>query len=370
MKKKVLIIIADIGNGHKSAADALTSIFTSKYGNDFELKTIDIYKEADAEPFNSADISYKFLSQNRAYEKISNTTWKFTNTLIGYSIYKAYFLGLIYKAAKAIIESEKPDIVISAYPLISTIVNQMKSEGAQFKYVVVITDLITMHRSWADEKADLVFSPTPDAVTTLANFGVDINKVIYPFFPLKPELALFRPKEEITKELDLVNNLPIILVTGGGLGTKAIEVAIKKLSKREDIQIIVIAGKLDEYREELEQRYKDNKNVRILGFVNNMHDYINCCDVLIGKPGATTVMEIELFNKKAIFTRYIGVHDFGNVEYALRDPKIKYIADDWGKLGQSLDELLNFVPREADIKLKRKFNETETIVSEIVKLVE
>jgi len=368
MKKKVLIIIADIGNGHKSAADAITSVFKTKYGEDYELKTIDIYKEADVEPFNSADVSYKFLSQNKAYEKISNATWQFTNTLVGYKIYRAYFLGLIYKAAKTIIEQEKPDIVISAYPLISTIVNQMKLEGALFKYVVVITDLITMHRSWADERADLVTSPTPDAVNTLVNFGVDVNKIIYPFFPLKPELALFRPKQEVIKELKLSSELPIILLTGGGLGTKAIEVAIAKLSKREDIQKVIIAGKLEESRELLEERYKDNKNVRVLGFVNNMYDYMNCSDVIIGKPGATTVMEIELFNKKAIFTRYIGVHDFGNIEYALRDPKIKYIADDWGKLDESLDELLSFQPRESDIKLKRKFNEAETIVDEIVKL--
>lgn len=368
MKKKVLIVIADIGNGHKSAADAITSVFQSKYGGEYELKTIDIYKEADIEPFNSADVSYKFLSQNRAYEKISNVTWKFTNTFLGYKIYKAYFLGLIYKAAKAVIEEEKPDIVISAYPLASTIINQMRKDGAKFKYVVVITDLITMHKSWADESADLVTSPTPDAVKTLVNFGVDVNKVIYPFFPLKPELATFRPKEELLKELDFKAELPIILITGGGLGTKAISAAIQKLCNRDDIQVIVIAGKLDEYREELRERYKENKNVRVLGFVNNMFDYINACDIVIGKPGATTVMEIELFNKKAIYTRYIGVHDFGNIEYALRDPKIRYIADDWGKLEQSLDELIKFVPREADTKLKRSFNEAETIVSEIVKL--
>lgn len=368
MKKKVLIIIADIGNGHKSAADAITTVFKAKYGEDYELKTIDIYKEADVEPFNSADVSYKFLSQNRGYEKVSNVTWKFTNTLIGYKLYKAYFLGLIYKAAKAVIEKESPDIVISAYPLTSTIINQMRKDGAKFKYVVVITDLITMHRSWADESADLVTSPTPDAVKTLVNFGVDINKVIYPFFPLKPELENFKPKSEITQQLNFSNELPIILITGGGLGTKAISAAIQKLCKREDLQIVVIAGKLDEYREELEEMYKDNKNVRVLGFVSNMYDYLNACDIVIGKPGATTVMEIELFNKKAIFTRYIGVHDFGNIEYALRDPKIKYIADDWDKLEQSLDDLLNFIPREADTKIKRSFKEAETIVDEIVKL--
>jgi UDP-N-acetylglucosamine:LPS N-acetylglucosamine transferase len=368
--KKVLIVIADIGNGHKSAADAITSMFIQKYSGDYSVKTIDLYKEADIEPFNSADISYKFLSQNKAYEKVSNLIWNFTNTRLGYFFYKKYFLGLIYKAASEVIKKENPDIVISAYPLTSTVINQMRVDGSNFKYAVVITDLVTMHRSWADNSADLITCPTPDAVNTLVKFGVDINKVIYPFFPLKPELKNFRSNDQVLEELGFNSNLPVILLTGGGLGTKAIKQAIQKLANKQSLQLIVVAGRLSEFKKELDDIYGSNKNIKILGFVNNMYDYLNVCDIVIGKPGATTVSEIELFNKKAIFTRYIGVHDYGNVEYALRDPKIEYIGDDFSKLDQSLEKLLNFEPRDSDLKLKRNFNEVETIVKEIVKLVE
>src|SRR5476649_2392396 len=164
MKKKILIIIADIGNGHRSAANALTSEFELKYKDEFEVKTIDLFKEADVEPFNSADISYKFLSQNKAYEQVSNWTWKFTNTSVGYNFYRSYFLGRIFSAAEEIINRENPDLVISAYPLTCTIVQSLKLKGAKFKYVVAITDLMTIHKSWADPTADLITCPTTDAV--------------------------------------------------------------------------------------------------------------------------------------------------------------------------------------------------------------
>lgn len=369
MKKKVLIVIADIGNGHKSAASALSSIFNSKYKNNFQVKTIDLFKEADVEPFNSADISYKFLSQNKAYEQVSNWTWKFTNSSIGYDIYKSYFLGRIFAASEKIIMSENPDLVISAYPLTCTIIQALKEKGATFKYAITITDLMTIHRSWADSSADLISCPTPDAVKTLVNFGVDVKKIIYPFFPLKPELKNFRPKEEVLSELGLNPEIPTILMTGGGLGTKAISNGIEKVADRSDLQTIIIAGRLESFKKEMEENYSNNPNVKVLGFVENMYDYFNAVDIVVGKPGATTVMEVELFNKKAIFTSYIGEHDSGNVDYALRDPKIRYIGDDWNKLEKNIDELLEFTPRESENIMSRSFEESEKIVDEIVKLM-
>ncbi len=369
MKKKILIIIADIGNGHKSAAEALTSVFNNKYKDDFEVKAIDIFKESEIEPFDSADISYKFLSQNRAYESISNLTWKFTNTGLGFDIYKSYFLGRIFASAEKIIKSENPDLVISAYPLTCSIVQRMKLLGANFKYAVVITDLMTIHRSWADPTANLITCPTSDAVSTLIKYGVNINKIIYPLFPLKPELENYRAKEIVVDELKLKASKPIILITGGALGTKAIKKAIDKLAENKNLQLIVVAGRLDSFKTELENKYKGQKNIKILGFVNNMYDYLNACDILIGKPGATTVMEVQLFDKRAIFTRYIGEHDSGNVKYALRDPKIRYIEDDWDKIQKYVDELLDFNPRETEFIPKRSYDESEKIVEEIVKLI-
>jgi len=358
MKKKVLIVIVDIGNGHKSAANALTSVFESKYSEEFEVKTIDLFKEADVEPFNSADISYKFLSQNKAYEQISNWTWRFTNTEIGYEIYKSYFLGRILEASEEIIKRENPALVISAYPLTCTILNALKQKGYDFKYAVTLTDLVTIHRSWADKLADLISSPTKESTKKLIEFGVSKEKIISPLFPLKPELKNFRTKDEVIKELELRSDLPILLLTGGGYGTKAISQAIGTLAGRSDLQTIIIAGKLEDYRKKLEAKYSNNKNVKVLGFVNNMPDYFNASDIVIGKPGGTTVMEIELYNKKAILTKFIGEHDSGNVDYALQDPKIKYISDNWDKLEENIDELLKLDSSEVQKVHKRDFNES------------
>lgn len=369
MKKKVLIIIADIGNGHKSAASALTSVFNSKYKDEYEVKTIDLFKEADVEPFNSADISYKFLSQNKAYEQVSNWTWKFTNSSIGYDIYKSYFLGRIFAASEKVITSENPDLVISAYPLTCTIVRALKEKGHKFKYVVTITDLITMHRSWADPTADLISCPTTDAVKKLIDFGAKPEKIIYPLFPLKPELKSFRPRDEVLQELGLDIVKPTILMTGGGLGTKAIANGIEKLANRTDIQTIIIAGRLESFKNELERKYKGNPSIKVLGFVDNMYDFFNATDIVIGKPGATTVMEVELFDRKAIFTSYIGEHDAGNVDYALRDPKIRYIGDDWDKLEENIDDLLTINLNEIQNNLARSFDESEKIIDEIAKIM-
>jgi 1,2-diacylglycerol 3-beta-galactosyltransferase len=369
-KKKILIIIADVGHGHRSAANSLTAAFEKLYPQKYDLKTIDLFEEAEIEPFNSSDISYKFLSQNRAYESISNGLWKLTNSSIGYQFFKSYLTSKLLDESTKIILDEKPDLVISAFPLTSSIIGEIKKRHSDFKYAVVVTDLITLHRSWADPHADLIFCPTSDAVKTLVNFGINTEKIVYPLFPLHPKLQNFRSKQEILRELEFDSNVPTVLLTGGGLGSKALNKAIDKLAQNQSIQLIIVAGKLESFRKELEKKYRDFANIRILGFVNNMQEYLNASDILIGKPGATTVMEVELFDKKAIFTRYIGEHDLGNIEYALRDPKIRYIGDDWSKLEDAVEDLLNVKTREADHVISRRFDESEKIVNEMDKLLE
>src|SRR5699024_7536410 len=152
-------------------------------------------------------------------ESISNLTWRFTNTQLGYLIYKNYFLGRMFEASEKVIAKEKADIIISAYPLTCTILQAIKLKRYKFKYAVVITNLISMHRSLADFTSDLIVCPTIEAVPSLVSFRVSKEKIIYPFFPIKPGLVNFRNKEEVIKELGFKSDLPIILLTGGGLGT-------------------------------------------------------------------------------------------------------------------------------------------------------
>lgn len=362
--------MTDAGSAHKVAAAAMAQEFERLFPGRFEVKTIDLFKVADIQPFNTSDASYAFMSGNQTFEAINNIAYRFFNTAFGYDFFYKYTNGLLLAECENIIKEEEPDIVISLHPVVGTVVRAIKEKMKGLKTVQVILDPVTIFRGWADPNADLIISPTGEAVNSLVQYGVEISKIVYPLYPIKPNMGQIAPKDEVMKRLKLNKYRPIILLTGGGVGTKALKNAIKMLADADKYQVIILAGRQETFRQQLENKYGKNPNIKILGYIDNIQDLYNICDVMIAKPSAYTVMEAELFDMKVVWTRYIGHHDSGNVAYVKRNPMSRYIGDDWDSLISSADELLALNPREPAQEFKRSFDECAKIVQEIAKLAD
>jgi 1,2-diacylglycerol 3-beta-galactosyltransferase len=361
--KKVLILIGDVGNGHRSAANALTESFRNLYP-EVSVTTCDLFKESALWPYDASDEMYKNVSRSKSLEKLNNAAFRLTTQKYFIDVFKNYTFTQFFDTLLKIMNREKPDVVISVHPIVSMVLERLKEDNhAQFLSVVVVTDLVTLFRGWGDRSADLTFAPTVESVETLVKFGVDRNKIIYPLFPINPKLKNYRTKQEVFYELGFDLDKTTILLTGGGVGAKSLNTSIEKLSKNKNYQLIIIAGKLEEYKAKLEKTYADFKNIKILGYVNNIQDYINAADIVVGKPGPATILEIELFNKKAVLTRKIGEQEIGNIGYALKNSKFRHISDNWKKLESAIKELDEI--DGSNTHSRRSFDECDTIVKEI-----
>lgn len=368
--KKILYVITDAGSGHKMAASSMTAAVEELFPNKFEQRTVDLFKVLDVDPFNSSDASYAFMSSNRAFEAFNNFIFRFFNTSIGYDIFRKYVETRLYKEAIEFFEAEKPDLVVCIHPIVGVLIRLVKEKNPEiFKSMQVILDPVTIFRGWADNTADLIISPSNEAVNTLVNYGVDVSKIVYPLFPINPKVKNFRIKEEVTRELGFSNEKPIILMTGGGVGTGPLKKALEMLIENDKYQIILLAGKLDYLREQLQAKYSSNKNIQIFGYIDNIQDYYNACDVVIAKPSSATIMEVDLFKKKGIWTRYIGEQDAGNPTYVQRNPRFRYIGYEWDQLIPNLEDLLNSELRDPVQGPERSFDESQKIAKEINKLL-
>lgn len=367
MYKKVLIAIGDVGNGHRSGANALTESFNRLYPN-VEVKTVDVFKLSNLWPYKETDELYKTMSKSKYLETINNTVFRITNTKYLYDVFTNYNVTQLYDTTLQLLKEEKPDLVISVHPIVSMVLERMR-EDMEFLSVVVITDLITLYRGWADKNADLVFSPTTEAVKTLTDFGVNVNRIIYPLFPINPKLKNFREKSEVIDELGFDSKKQTILITAGGAGIKSLSDSIDNLAKREDLQLIIITGKVEDYRIKLTEKYRNNRRIKVFGYINNIQDYLNASDIIVGKPGPATILEIELFDKKAVLTRKIGEQEVGNIDYAIRNPKFRYVGDNGRNLELAVTELLAMSPEKQGNFRRRSFDESNLIVKDIYKLL-
>ncbi|MCA9378865.1 hypothetical protein KC640_00400 [Candidatus Dojkabacteria bacterium] len=347
---KVVIALSDVSGGHMSAAKAIaSSLQIVSPGVDVEI--VDLMKQVGKFPFADMEKSWKMVSNSQIAESFSNLAYRLLGTKIGHDLSSQIINWRIGKDALSKLNEYKPDIVVSTHFVVSAFLESAKYHGAKFKTMSVAADLVGFPRLLADRNADLVFAPTKAAAERFTRFGLPKENVAYPFFPLDPKLMNARLGGSLLAELNLNPNVPTVLVTGGGLGTVTLLEGVDELLDI-DIQIIILAGKSMEFQEKLRQRYKSRSQVCILGFVDNMQDYVSAVDLVISKPGPATIVELEALKKKALFTRPVGAQELGNVPYLMQNPNFRYIGDDYETICRQVQELLengtaDFAPRFA-----------------------
>jgi UDP-N-acetylglucosamine:LPS N-acetylglucosamine transferase len=377
MTKKVLIVIGDIGSGHRSAAIAITDQY-KMIDDSIEVQTIDIFtyklknkpqrsiQEILARTFAGSqanDVAYEFMSKNQAFNFLYDSTWHLSNTNWGSSITGNIIINGYKYEMEEVLNEYKPDVVISIHPLMNSLARHFKHKY-NYKYFTIITDLVTLHSGWIEKDCDLIFSPSIEATQMLILEGINPKKIIGPLFPVKPQFENIKDRDAQLAELNLSKNKTTLLMAGGGSGIYSALKHIRRLLRTDKYQIIIVTGKATKLKTKLEKKYKKNNNIAILGYVNNMQDIMNVADIVISKTGPGTIIELEVLNKKAVFTKYVGAQEEGNIYYISSNPLFRYVGDRRDLIDEKIEELANL---DLKIEPKRSVKETERIVKTIIK---
>ena len=103
-----------------------------------------------------------------------------------------------------------------------------------------------------------------------------------------------RTRSDARKALDLPAHARVVLVSGGGWGIGDLEGAIVTALYDEDTLVACITGRNEVAREKLEQRFGDNEQVRILGFTEQMSDWMAAADAMVHATAGLTVLEAHI----------------------------------------------------------------------------
>ncbi len=210
--------------------------------------------------------------------------------------------------AKKIIEDFKPDIMIGTGGYICLPVGIAAS-----KYNVPIV----LHESNAfpgvaikmlAKKAETILVGFEDAKERIKN----AKNVVVVGNPSKVKKLNFteKQKQEIINKIGLTDlSKPIVLVFGGSQGAQKINesfinIISKKLNK--DYQIIWATGpnQYDMIKTKLQSlniSINNIPNVKILPYIYNMEEVMNCVDLVVSRSGAMTITEISIVGKPSIF---------------------------------------------------------------------
>ncbi|OGW77873.1 MAG: hypothetical protein A3C51_06775 [Omnitrophica bacterium RIFCSPHIGHO2_02_FULL_46_20] len=342
MRKKILIIYATAGIGHKKASMAVKKAYDEMALPDVEVTLI------DALDYTNDFFKWAYL---QAYLLLVNKLPMFW--ALSYYLTDCPLVGLIVskirrlnnwanskKLVKYLLDT-KPNVILSTHFFASEVIADLKTQGmVNSKLITIITDYRT-HSWWLGEGTDTYIVASEDAKRELECRKVDPSKIMVTGIPVEPIFSKPLDRAKIFKTTNLRDDLFTILVIGGGFGVGPIEAITRVIAQiPKDIQMVVVCGHNDELVKKMEKLKGDLKlNMKVLGFIDNVYEYMEIADILISKSGGITVSESLAKCVPMVIISPILGQETGNSNFLIKNGaaiKVKKLDD----LKTALEDLL------------------------------
>jgi UDP-N-acetylglucosamine:LPS N-acetylglucosamine transferase len=192
-----------------------------------------------------------------------------------------------------VIEENDPDAVISTYPGVTAVLGMMR-EHRRLSIPVqsAITDLAGL-RYWAHPGVDLHYVTHPESIEEVEKL-VGPGTVEWMRPPIAREFLMPRTRRDAREALDVPAHARMVLVSGGGWGVGDLEGAVESALTGNDTLVVCITGRNEGVRERLEQRFEGNEQVRVIGFTEQMSDWMAAADAMIHATAGLTVLEAHI----------------------------------------------------------------------------
>ena len=284
---KILIMDAPIGSGHVIAAKALKAELERQFvGAQIQhISTFDFLPK-----FLSSTFVRLYLLSLRISPKIYAFFYRWGNKEGSTASRDRLNKVLTYLARTNIVDFQ-PDIAIATHATPAGIISQLKADGylPQCRLYGVVTDYV-MHSWWHYNEVSAYFT----ADMPIANIQFGRGQALYKYgIPLREEFSQesLLSKEELRAKMGLPKGEIIYLLLGGGEGILPMQEIIASLKKFESKACIVaITGHNIKLYDSL--RGLGVSGLTILGFVNNIRDYMAVADCVISKAGGISSTEI------------------------------------------------------------------------------
>jgi len=343
-KPHILILFSDTGGGHRSAAEAIIEALQLEFGDAFTTEMLDFFKSHAPLPLNKMPdwypdmvkaphlwgLSFKMSDGRRRARAITASMWPYVG-----------------RAARAIVRDHPADLVVTVHPLATTVI--LKAMGRNRPpFITVVTDMVTSHALWFDQRSDLTLVPTETARQRAIEFTMPPEKVYVVGQPVAQRYCVpVGDKKVVRKKLGWEQDKTIILLVGGGdgmgpLGKTARAIAISGL----DVSLAIVTGRNHRLKAHLES-HDWPVPVHIYGFTHELPDFMRAADVLVTKAGPGTIAEaLNAGLPMILYARLPGQED-GNVTFVV-DEQVGVWAPQPKRVVQTLQEWV----QNPEIRLK------------------
>jgi processive 1,2-diacylglycerol beta-glucosyltransferase len=283
---KLMILTASYGDGHVQAARSLESRFQAE-GID-EVRIIDLMREAH--PFiNKITTSLYMKSSKSSLLGLDYYGWSYYMTRDSKpdGTWGKCFNYVGKKKLRAIVEQERPNAIINTFPFgAAPEIGQLLG----IPTFTVMTDY-ALHARWIHTGTRKYYVATKELKSELMNKGFAAHQIEVSGIPVRQAFYETGSRTGTFPER-LSPSRKTVLISAGSYGVLShIEKMIAAFMDREDCQLVVVCGRNQKLEQRLKLLYAEKPSVHILGFVENIHEWMAVSSCIVTKAGGLTITE-------------------------------------------------------------------------------
>ncbi len=294
-EKKLLILYATAGSGHKKAAEAIERAAKAEFSSIEKVDVISFMPAISAKLYSDG---YLFLIKHMP--NLWGIIYFLSDTpiLSWFNVHLRRFLNRIL--CSSLIEyllKNQPDIIISTHFLASEIVSYSKlKHGLKSKLINVVTDF-GVHNFWIVPNANIYCCASQATKDILVSKGVLEPNIKITGIPLDEKFIKSVDISSAARDLKVNPELFTVLVITGGIGAGPIEKIVESL--KDDVQLLVVCGNNSRLQDKITNKHYPN--VRVFGYVDFVERLMALSNVVVTKAGGLTITESLSMKKPMIF---------------------------------------------------------------------
>src|SRR5271166_348875 len=287
--QRVLVLSADVGEGHAAAARALAEqVEASPQPTDVTV----IDGLAAMGPLLRPVVEDGYRVQLRFMPWTYTVIYWMLEHVAPVRVIARRLLCLLgSRPLTRAIAAHDPDVVVSTYPAVTVVLARLRRTGAvRCPTIATITDLTGLF-FWAQPGIDMhlvMYGESMRPVERIAGQGsVRLVRPLISAEFLEPRCPL-----TARSELGLPEDGRMVVVSGGGWGVGDIAGAVREFTRVPEVSsIICLAGRNDQLALKLRSTFAHEPRVHVYGFTDRMPELLAAADVLVHSTGGVTCLE-------------------------------------------------------------------------------
>ena len=339
---KILLLSANTGGGHNSAAAAVKSELESRGILCLQRDALAFVSEIHSDIISSGH-SYIY----RYFPQLFGAGYRFEEKHPPRFIYDQMALGA--KRFAEFLSVNPVDAIISTHIFGSMLVTEARAKhNVSTPHYLVTTDY-TVYPGSDMVDVNAFFIPAADLTDAYLDIGVSMDRIAVSGIPVSSAFNRLNDKETARRKLHLPLKGKIVLLFSGSIGCGRLDRIAPELEKRlsDDTTLVIICG----HNSKLVKRLKETCSERtiIVGYTTRIAVYMAAADLCISKPGGLSVTEMTVSQVPMVLMLSVPGCETRNLDFFVYH-QAALGTDDWDEAIELTGVLLRNPDRMASMR--------------------